>query len=164
MRQHRVTESRTCQTHFSLTVRDGLQQCIERDWWTRTTLTPISGRLSPSTNCLKAAPVSDYRRLQYSGSLHSRPTLRHLDWLARHGTESCAGNPVVSVMAMLRQSTLGADEATALVITTHATSRASAPEVCLRPTKTIKSKTKKSSPVSILHLLLRRIGRAAIKL
>src|ERR1700682_4433245 len=79
MRLRSVTESRTCQTHFSLTVRDGLQQCIERDWWTRTTLTPISGRSSPSTNCLKAAPVI------IGDSSIPFVALDLLDWLVRAG-------------------------------------------------------------------------------
>jgi hypothetical protein len=63
---------------------------------------------------------------------------------------------------MLRQSTLGADEATALVITHTQQAGLQPPKYAFVPQKNkIKNQ---SSPVSILHLLLRRIGRAAIKL
>jgi hypothetical protein len=63
---------------------------------------------------------------------------------------------------MLRQSTLGAAEAHALVITDTQQAGLQSPDYALAPPKKIKSK--KSSPVSILHLLLRHIGSGAIKL
>ena len=65
---------------------------------------------------------------------------------------------VVSAMGMLRQSTLGADEATALVITDTQQAGLQPPKYAFAPLK------KNRHPVSILHLLVRHIGRAAIKL
>ena len=55
------------------------------------------------------------------------------------------------------QSALGADEATALIIT-------ETQQAGLQPPKYAFATPKKPSPLSILYLLVRHIGRAAIKL
>jgi hypothetical protein len=65
---------------------------------------------------------------------------------------------LIATGTMLRQSTLGADEATALVITDTQQAGLQPPKYAFAPQK------KRASPVSILHLLVRHIGRAAVKL
>jgi len=94
------------------------------------------------------------------------PTLSHIPVDGQTRSYSVLEHPpreaqaleVVSEIGMLRQSTLGADEATALVITDTQQAGLQPPKYAFAPPQ------KKSSPVSILHLLLRHIGRAAIKL
>jgi hypothetical protein len=80
------------------------------------------------------------------------------EYFPEHPPREAQAREVVSEIGMLRQSTLGADEATALVIT-------DTQQAGLQPPKyAFASRKKKSSPMSILHLLIRHIGRAAIKL
>lgn len=77
------------------------------------------------------------------------------------GVEGCrpreaqARGVVGEIGMLLRQSTLGADEATALVITDTQQAGLQPPKYAFAPRN-----KKKSSPMSILRLLIRRIGRA----
>ena len=88
---------------------------------------------------------------------HHRKADRQMDlgeYFPEHPPREAQALEVVSEIGMLRQSTLGADEATALVI-------ADTQQAGLQPPKYAFAPPKKSSPMSILHLLLRHIGRAA---
>jgi hypothetical protein len=79
------------------------------------------------------------------------------EYFPEHPPREAQALEAVSEIGMLRQSALGADGATALVIT-------DTQQGGLQPAKYAFAPQKKSSPVSILHLPIRHIGRAAIKL